>query len=472
MIPYEDEELYSWIVRQIKHGIYCNYHDILLELTGQTMYSRRHRYLGRIDYLSKTLEKVGYTSEVIVDKMTLFNLVKPFYKQDRVSRIKRALLGKSERLYNYYSFHKSGMFDSDKKCYKICPICFKEDRENYGEAYLHRNHNFPGVKTCYKHQCYLDIIPYQVNRKAPYYDVDTEYIPDHIVYPPENLRSFHSKMNKDLIYLLEGNMNALTPDIIREKINNKLCILGVFNRPFLNNDLLFKNFYVKYPESFLAEYDLGEKMEIFIFGSLKDFVDFSDVFEPFGKASYPCMNKVCCEDNKEVIHKFNGKYLGKEKGFVGKFKCDTCGYTYTLSTKVYNGTNFRSVCRLNKPGDLWLSKLSEYTKLNYNSNKIGELLGVPHSTVAYYVRKNGLDKQYTNGFTNRIIADEEDLCIKVKKVVNRIIDNKEEIRITMTLLAKEVAYAGINYKNALAKKPKLKVLLENSIESVEEYKKS
>lgn len=78
MIPYDDEELYSWIVRQIKHSIHCNYRDILLELTGQRKYSRRHRYLGRIGYISESLNAVGYSPDLIINEMTLFNLVKPF----------------------------------------------------------------------------------------------------------------------------------------------------------------------------------------------------------------------------------------------------------------------------------------------------------------------------------------------------------------------------------------------------------
>lgn len=54
------------------------------------------------------------------------------------------------------------------------------------------------------------------------------------------------------------------------------------------------------------------------------------------------------------------------------------------------------------PGELWLSKLEEYARKNYNSNKIGNLLGVPHSTAAYYIRKNKLDKHYKNGFTKNV----------------------------------------------------------------------
>ena len=38
---------------------------------------------------------------------------------------------------------------------KYCPICVKEDREKYGEAYWHREWMIPEIRACYKHHCYL-----------------------------------------------------------------------------------------------------------------------------------------------------------------------------------------------------------------------------------------------------------------------------------------------------------------------------
>lgn len=219
------------------------------------------------------------------------------------------------------------MFQTEKFCYKVCPKCFEEDKLKYREAYLHRNHNYVGAKTCHKHHCYLDTIHYVVNRKGRYYDVDSEYLPGKILYPSDEVIELHNNLNKDIIFLLDGNMSTISPDIIRKKINTKVRLLGAYNRPFLNNDFLLREFHLKYPEVFLNEYDLGmdfgnidtwlrkclysDKVEDnifrqiisinFLFGSLSNLLDFTEEFEPFGKGPYPCMNKVCTAYDKGVI---------------------------------------------------------------------------------------------------------------------------------------------------------------------------
>lgn len=40
----------------------------------------------------------------------------------------------------------------------VCPDCLKEDRERYGESYLHLSHHLPGVKVCAKHGTVLQML--------------------------------------------------------------------------------------------------------------------------------------------------------------------------------------------------------------------------------------------------------------------------------------------------------------------------
>ena len=40
---------------------------------------------------------------------------------------------------------------------KYCPLCMKEDRETYGEAYWHTSHQIPYVSVCQKHKCRLKV---------------------------------------------------------------------------------------------------------------------------------------------------------------------------------------------------------------------------------------------------------------------------------------------------------------------------
>ncbi len=46
---------------------------------------------------------------------------------------------------------------SEKEQYlKFCPICAKEDRQNYGETYWHRKHQIRNIMICPRHHCYLE----------------------------------------------------------------------------------------------------------------------------------------------------------------------------------------------------------------------------------------------------------------------------------------------------------------------------
>lgn len=51
---------------------------------------------------------------------------------------------------------------------RFCPECVKEDKETYGEAYLHVHHHFSNVKICHRHQvplCEIEDLTYQKKRK-------------------------------------------------------------------------------------------------------------------------------------------------------------------------------------------------------------------------------------------------------------------------------------------------------------------
>jgi hypothetical protein len=53
-----------------------------------------------------------------------------------------------------------------------CPICYKEDKTQYGEPYIHRSHQLNGMLICPYHRCYLHRIKPQKNkciRKISFY---------------------------------------------------------------------------------------------------------------------------------------------------------------------------------------------------------------------------------------------------------------------------------------------------------------
>jgi len=61
--------------------------------------------------------------------------------------------------------------DGQDKCLRFCPICTRENREEYGEAYWHRKHQIAGIDLCYKHGCYL--VDSKAKRVPTFFDAES-----------------------------------------------------------------------------------------------------------------------------------------------------------------------------------------------------------------------------------------------------------------------------------------------------------
>jgi len=150
---YQDELLYSVIARyhkfsgnQIKaKSIYDLFehstmnHSIILP-----------QYLGK---LTEQTEKFGVKFDDLLKNRILFPFLTVFENDYCVSEITEwAFRGKK-----YFSKKNFDLWQdtSIDPCLKICPICLKEEQENFGEGYWHRLHQIPGVLVCPKHKTLL-----------------------------------------------------------------------------------------------------------------------------------------------------------------------------------------------------------------------------------------------------------------------------------------------------------------------------
>lgn len=132
---------------------------------------------------------------------------------------------------------------------KFCPACSKEDIKRYGVAYWHRNHQIPGIESCYKHGVWL---VYQALPDRPY--INAHLLPpyvhnsvtstkqawlfaqyanrflDTLKKDTVNKRCYISEL-RNLDYITKGGCirrKALVPDIYR-----LTCSLGYFDRSLL-----------------------------------------------------------------------------------------------------------------------------------------------------------------------------------------------------------------------------------------------
>jgi hypothetical protein len=123
----------------------------------------RELYCKKSDYLSKefignlnneALEQIGEIYSL--DKLVLDHTMYPQYGRFI------PLAEKKEALYRlghdscdvHYLFPVLPRNDGERYL-RYCPLCVKEDREIYGEAYWHRKHQIRNMGICAKHKCRL-----------------------------------------------------------------------------------------------------------------------------------------------------------------------------------------------------------------------------------------------------------------------------------------------------------------------------
>ncbi|MBR6040797.1 MAG: TniQ family protein [Clostridia bacterium] len=156
--PYPDELLYSVCARYCDWSPYVSSHSGAGELLPDIHQKLDAEFLGTISDDTYRMMTQNCTPSELIMQHTMFPYRARFLPlQRRKLVLHSAFIRKSDvtrqmvrAKTRYYSF------EGDKPLYlRYCPVCAKEDRKSYGEAYLHRSHHLYGVDVCPVHKCYL-----------------------------------------------------------------------------------------------------------------------------------------------------------------------------------------------------------------------------------------------------------------------------------------------------------------------------
>ena len=148
---YPDELVYSWFCRYYVHSGSLNHKLALDDLFCKRSDSLSKEFIGNLNPNARErIEKVMSMEDVVL-KHTMF----PQYA--RFSIGKEQILN---TLINNATVDVHTLFtvlprDYNDRFLKYCPLCVKEDRVRYGEAYWHREHQTRGMQVCAKHRCVL-----------------------------------------------------------------------------------------------------------------------------------------------------------------------------------------------------------------------------------------------------------------------------------------------------------------------------
>ena len=149
---YPDELVYSWFCRYAVHSGNIGNRRTLQELYCKKSDYPSKEFIGNLNQKTKnSIEKIYSMNDMI-----LCHTMYPQYA--RFLPLKK----KKKTLYQlkHGNCDVHHLFSISPRCeqeqyLKYCPICAREDREQYGETYWHRKHQIRNLCLCPQHQCKL-----------------------------------------------------------------------------------------------------------------------------------------------------------------------------------------------------------------------------------------------------------------------------------------------------------------------------
>lgn len=456
LMPYPGEILYSWVVRFNKHSAYNRDYATSETLFEYKRHTKSLRYTNCINNLSSLLDGVeGFSIDEIINNMTILSMCKPFVSEDRYQSIRHNYVFQDKANKASNVFHFNGLYKEERSKVKVCPLCVAEDKENYGEAFLHTHHNVIGVRTCYLHGCYLDYIEHKFCFYQPFYDVDERYAPNAIKYPIKKDIELHKRFNSDVKFILDGKFRNVTLGDIYNKVQNKLKLLGILNRRNAINHPILNGFLDYFGKDFLNYYELNGSLvdELkwlwrilhcgknsihrerinpilyifalnYLFGSLESFVNFEDVYAPFGIGPYPCNNNICKYYHQNIIESYEITITNDAKHVTGHFTCKLCGFSYRRSSRHETGCDPYSYLYVNDYGETWKDKLkSLILSENYNISEIAKVMNCSNQAIVKHANSMGIGNILGTKSNLRYLNEDQ----KLERVKERAKGHKERI---------------------------------------------
>jgi hypothetical protein len=149
---YPDELVYSWFCRFYVHSGYISHKMALQDILYKECNNPSKEFLGHLNLEMEQMIKQLYSIDELIIKHTMY----PQYARFIPLEQKKMALYRIG--YDFCDVHH--LFTvlprtGSEQNLRYCPMCVKEDRYIYGEAYWHRKHQIRNMYVCPKHECML-----------------------------------------------------------------------------------------------------------------------------------------------------------------------------------------------------------------------------------------------------------------------------------------------------------------------------
>lgn len=152
-VPYKDELFYSWLARCYVKNCYPDYKIFSSQIMGRASTNPSFEFVNKITEAELDNMKRVFSGGIkkIINEHTLLPYYVSFIDEEIRSDI-YSTAGKANLRFDKLLGLPKG---EHTRFLKFCPICAKEDRERWGEAYWHRRHQIIDIKACPDHRVCL-----------------------------------------------------------------------------------------------------------------------------------------------------------------------------------------------------------------------------------------------------------------------------------------------------------------------------
>ena len=149
---YPDELVYSWFCRYAIHSGYVTNSQVLQNLYCKKSDTPIKEFIGNLNTKArKCIDKIYPLRELVLNH-TMYPQYARFIPLEQKKNALYKLCNENCDAHHLFAI----LPRCEKEQYlKYCPMCAKEDRQKYGEAYWHRKHQIRNIGICSKHKCKL-----------------------------------------------------------------------------------------------------------------------------------------------------------------------------------------------------------------------------------------------------------------------------------------------------------------------------
>ena len=242
---YPDEAIYSYLSRCFARSGFIWNSGFSKEVFGKALVNIDYSFprVFAPEFRQLIEDKIGL-QKLILDH-TLFKYYARFLPLEKRQVAFEKAMDNQQFLERYLPTTRN----VDTSCLRYCPKCAKEDRLNFGEAYIHIEHTIPDIHICPKHCCELVSVDFISNKHN-----NTDLIPLEL-----------SIKDRKAIVLDEEDINVKVAKYITEAFKEPFILDEDFSvGNFLSNKLEGKYISPRGEQRYIEE--LSEDMKIYYTG--------------------------------------------------------------------------------------------------------------------------------------------------------------------------------------------------------------